>query len=130
MEINELDLILKPSKIEGIGVFANRNLPKGIVVLWDKKERKITIKKAKKNRKLYEKCERFGVETEKYYICPKNFLKMSVIWFLNHSIKPNMRGIKKGFISIRKIKKGEELTVDYRKLDKKVDNSNYMGKKF
>ncbi len=130
MRINELDLILKPSKIEGIGVFANRDLPKGTIVPWDKKERKISIQKAKKNKRLYEKCERFGIEKEKYYVCPKNFLKMSVIWFINHSTKPNMKRTKRGFITTRKIRKGKELTIDYRKLDKEINNANYMGEKF
>ena len=40
-KIGELDIILKPSKIEGIGVFANRDLKKGSQFYWDKRERKI-----------------------------------------------------------------------------------------
>lgn len=130
MRIKELDLILKPSKIEGIGVFANRNLSKGKLIPWDKKERKISIDKAKKNKKLYEWCERFGVETKRYYICSKNFLAMSLVWFINHSKKPNLIKNKFGLVTIKKIKEGEELTVDYSQLDESVDNSNYMGRKF
>lgn len=129
MKINELDLRLKPSRIEGIGVFANRNLPKGILIPDDKKERKISIKKAEKDKKLYEMCERFCVEDGKNYICPRNFYEMSILWFLNHSKNPNLKRTKKGFVSIKKIKEGEELTINYSKLNESVDNSNFMGKK-
>ena len=53
--IGELDLILKPSKIQGVGVFANRNIIKGEKLLLDKKIRKIKISTAKKNKQLYQR---------------------------------------------------------------------------
>ena len=128
-KIGELNLILKPSKIEGIGVFANANLKKGERLYWDKKIRKFSKEKVKKNRKLFEMCERYCVETKKEYLCPLNFQHMSVIWFLNHSTKPNLSKDKTFWITNKNIKKGEELTIDYETLDKEISNANYLNKR-
>lgn len=127
-KIGELDLVIKPSKIEGVGVFANRNLHKGEKFYWDMKIRKIPIKKANKNKKLYEMCDRYCVETKKYYLCPLNFQAMSIIWFLNHSEKPNLIKSKNCWIVKEKIKKGEELKIDYDDLDNEIPNANYLKK--
>ena len=128
--IRELDTILKPSKIEGIGVFANRNIPKGSKLYWDKKTRKIPITIAKKNKRLHEICEKYCVEKKQNYQCPINFQSMSIIWFLNHSKKPNLIVEKGGWITKKIIKKGKELTINYDSLDKNIPNANYLGKKF
>ena len=127
--IGELDLKLETSKIQGIGVFANKNLKKGTKLLFDKELRKISAKEAKKDKKLFERCERFGVETKEGYVCPKNFGEMSFAWFLNHSKKPNLKTGSDAFILSRDIKEGEELTVDYNELDEGVPNAEYMGEK-
>ncbi len=127
--IGELDLILKPSKIQGVGVFANRNIIKGEKLLLDKKIRKIKISTAKKNKQLYQMCENYCAETKNYYACPINFGAMSVLWYLNHSKKPNLKAIKNGWITKNTIKKGQELTIDYSELDKDVDNAYYFNKK-
>ena len=54
---------------------------------------------------------------------------MSVLWYLNHSKKPNLKAIKNGWITKNTIKKGQELTIDYSELDKDVDNAYYFNKK-
>jgi len=122
-KINELDLILKPSKIEGIGVFANRILKKDEKFYWEKKVRKISKSKAKKNKKLHSLCKRYCVETINGYLCPENFSAMSIFWFLNHSKKPNFTKGKTYYITNKIIKEGEELVTDYAKLDKNVSNA-------
>lgn len=127
-KIGEFDLILKPSKIEGVGVFANKNLKKGTRIYWDKKIRKIKIDKAKKDKIVYEMCDRYCVETEKEYHCPLNFQQMSIIWFLNHSKNPNLAKGKDCWFSKKEIKKGEEMTINYDELDEKVSNSHYLNK--
>ncbi len=46
--------------------------------------------------------------------CPKSFNNMPISWYLNHSSTPNVICDKQyNFYTIREIKKGEELTVDY-----------------
>jgi hypothetical protein len=48
------------------------------------------------------------------YGCPRNFNMLTPAWYLNHSKKPNMAADESyDFYSVRRIKKGEELTVDY-----------------
>jgi SET domain-containing protein len=44
-----------------------------------------------------------------------------ISFFINHSKKPNVKTIDEGqtFITLRKIKKGEELTIDYGTYDHK-----------
>ncbi len=128
-KIGEFDLILKPSKIDGIGVFANKSIIKGAKLYWDRKIRRIRIDEAKKDKLMYEMCDRYCVETEKEYHCPTNFQHMSIIWFLNHSKKSNLTKGKDHWFSKKEIKKGEELTIDYDELDEKVSNSHYLNKK-
>jgi SET domain-containing protein len=129
MKINELDLKIKPSKVEGVGVFSTRPIPKGSKLYWDKKVRKISQKEAKKNKILFEFCERYCLETNDGYHCPLNFLSMSIIWFLNHSKNPNLTKSTSYWVTNQDIKKDEELTIDYDDLDTKVSNSEYMGEK-
>jgi SET domain-containing protein len=127
--IGELDLVLKQSKIEGIGVFTNSNIKKGTIFPYEKKMRLIKIQDAKKNKKLYQMCEKYCVEKEKHYLCPLSFQKMHVLWFLNHSKKPNLIKGKKCFIAKKNIPEGKELVVDYRNLDSPVNNAKYFNKK-
>ncbi|MEK6918075.1 MAG: SET domain-containing protein [Nanoarchaeota archaeon] len=128
--IGELDLVLKPSKIEGIGVFANSNIKNGTIFPYDKKDRLIKIKDARKNKKLHQMCERYCVQREEDYLCPPSFQKMHVLWFLNHSKKPNLMKGKKCFIAKKNITKGKEILVDYHNLDSPIDNANYFNKKW
>lgn len=128
--IGELDIILRPSKIEGIGVFANSNVKKGTIFPYDKKEKRIKIKDVKKNKKLHWMCERYCVEEEKYYLCPTSFHKMHYLWFLNHSKKPNLVKGNRCFVANKNIKKGGELLVDYSNLDSPVNNAKFFNKKF
>ena len=46
---------------------------------------------------------------------------MDISYFLNDSKKPNLKTIDDGenFVTLRKIKKGEELTVAYKTYDEK-----------
>jgi len=108
---------LKPSGIHGVGVFAIRAIPKGTNVFADDHSRMVWIEASKmkglneETRKLYDD---FGVLKNGRYGCPGSFNMLTVGWYINHSKKPNVR-VEKGytFYSMRGIKKGEELTVDY-----------------
>jgi SET domain-containing protein len=100
-----MNVIVKDSKIQGKGVFANRNFKKGdIVMKWDDSV-VYTEKEAKK----------IPMSRRKYLV----FYKGSYIMaqppekYLNHSCRPNTREGKLCDIALRGIKKGEELTTDY-----------------
>jgi SET domain-containing protein len=108
---------LKPSKIHGIGVFAIRDIPKGTYVfrgddgemVWTKAS--ATHRLDRELKRLYRD---FCVTRDGLYGCPRNFNLLTLAWYLNNSNRPNMAADKKyNFYSTRRIKKGEELTVNY-----------------
>lgn len=109
---------LKPSPLHGIGVFAIRDIPKGTNVFSGDNGEMIWIDKSEiKNAdpEIQKLCEDFCVIKNGKYGCPKNFNSLTIGWCLNESKKnPNMRCDKNyDLYSVRDIKKGEELTVDY-----------------
>jgi SET domain-containing protein len=109
---------LKPSKIHGVGVFAIRDIPKGTYVFRGDDDEMVWVKVSATNRldKEIKKVYRdFSVTRNGRYGCPRNFNLLTPAWYLNHSKKPNMAADKNyDFYSTRRIKKGEELTVDYK----------------
>jgi len=110
------------SKIQGIGVLAIRDIPKdtdpfrGI-----KKQNWYKLKTSDfKNfdKEIFKMIDDFFVvEKNGKVLIPEHGLNgMDISFFLNHSKKPNLKTIDKGFnfLTLRKIKKGEELAVSYR----------------
>jgi len=112
---------LMPSKIDGVGVFAIRNIPKNTNIFGrdcaeNEENNFIDEKKIDKiNPALKKLYDDFCTVENNYYNCPKNFNLLTVSWYVNHSGKPNVvHGEDGNFISLREIKKGEELTVNYK----------------
>ena len=100
-----MSVIVKNSKIQGKGVFANLNFKKGdIVMKWDA-SMILTEKEAKKIPKRYKK---YMVFYKGKYI-----LAQSPEKYLNHSCGPNTKEGKLCDVAIKNINKGEELTTDY-----------------
>lgn len=124
-------IILKPSKIHGVGCFTIKKIKKGEVIenLWDNKDYKFVYNRRKlliclkypERKFLY---ETYCIKTLGGWWCPLNFGRMSTAWYLNHSNKPNLASNDGGYTyyATRDIKSGEELTIDYKKLDKFVAN--------
>jgi SET domain-containing protein len=115
-------VMLKPSPIEGIGVFAIRDIPKGCRDMFSKpdaNENWITVSKTEVetlpphaqfivgNYCLY--------DDDNYFIPAEGFKKIDVSLFLNHADIANVISIDDGdyFEAVRDIKAGEELLVDY-----------------
>jgi hypothetical protein len=111
---------LRPSKIHkgGVGVFAIRPIPEGKCIFVGESEQLIwtdekSLPKTECLRKLYAD---FGVIRGKRYATPVNFNSIGPGWYLNHSDRPNVRCDENlSFISIRRIRTGEELTANYAK---------------
>ena len=127
--------LLKPSRIHGIGVFADQDIKKGTLVwrfdpqfdiIFDSKQMAL-MPEAKKN--FIMGYGYLSKETNKYILSIDNAR------FLNHSASNNIDGIdipgepEGGDIANRDIKMREELTVDYRTFDANDQNSeaNYLG---
>ena len=115
-------VMLKPSPIEGIGVFAIRDIPKGCRHMFSKPDANdewITVPKTEVealpahaqfivgNYCLY--------DDDNYFIPGHGFKKIDLSLFLNHADIPNVISIDDGdyFEALRDIKAGEELLVDY-----------------
>ncbi len=115
-------LILKPSPIGGIGVFAVCDIPKSCREMFSKPgagDEWITV--SKKEIESLPPHAQFLVgnyclfDEENYFVPGHGFKKMDVSLFLNHSDRPNIISINEGdfFEAIREIKEGEELLIDY-----------------
>lgn len=111
---------LKPSPIEGIGVFAIADIKEGQSGLFSKdKSEWIAVTKAEVE--ALPPHSRFLVENhclyddEHYFIPEYGFKMIDLVVYLNHSDEPNVRSINDGedFIALREIKAGEELLIDY-----------------
>jgi hypothetical protein len=67
----------------------------------------------------------FGIVVWKGFYAPKNPMRMSIAWYINHSSKPNLDiRVTPSTWTIRAkrdIKSGEQLTVDYGTLDFRVN---------
>ena len=110
---------LAPSPLHGVGVFAVRPIEKDTKLFDDDDAPLVPVKRSQIARlpagmkRLYQD---FCIIQAKgaIYLCPKNFNLMTVSWYLNHSKTPNVRCEQNfNFYSLRHIKTGEELTVDY-----------------
>ena len=115
-------VMLKPSPIEGIGVFAIADIPKGCRTMFGKPDAAdewITI--TKKEIESLPAHIQFLVgnyclyDEEHYFVPAYGFKKMDLALFINHADTPNIISVNDGdyFEAIRDIKAGEELLVDY-----------------
>lgn len=113
-------VMIKPSGIHGIGVFAVRNIPAGCREMFSKEMGEWTTVSRKEVDELpaYAKdlVENYCLYDEaRYFIPARGFKTIDISLFLNHSGTPNIISVNDGeyFEATREIKKGEELFVDY-----------------
>jgi hypothetical protein len=115
-------VMLKPSPIEGIGVFAVRDIPQGCREMFsqpDAADEWITV--SKEEVAALPQHAQFMVgnyclyDEDNYFIPGHGFKKIDVALFLNHADIANIISINDGdyFEAVREIKAGEELLVDY-----------------
>jgi SET domain-containing protein len=119
---NNTYVMLKPSPVEGVGVFAIRDIPKGCRQMFGKPDAAdewLTI--SKKEIETLPAHAQFLVgnyclyDDDNYFVPAQGLKKMDVSLFLNHSDNPNIISINDGdyFEAIRDINAGEELLIDY-----------------
>ena len=116
---------LGSSGVHGVGCFSDQAIKKGETVrIWDGKDsRWVSTRKvdASPDVALYKK---FGIRSTGGYWVPLDFLRISTGWYMNHAPDPNL-GSDDGDVTyhaVRNIPAGEELTIDYRRMDDKFDN--------
>lgn len=114
---------LKPSKIQGIGVFAIKEIPKGTEIFKTSRKIKfigVTPEIILKNRKISQAVKKvvkdfFVILDKKLYLPNCSLNEIDISFYVNHSEKPNAIA-KNGenFFTTRRIKKGEEIKVNYK----------------
>jgi SET domain-containing protein len=113
-------VMLKPSPVHGIGVFAIRDIPKGCRTIFSTgvgEWIKIPITEVEAlpphSRNLIETYCLY--DEENYFVPDYGFKLMDIVLYLNHSADPNIVSMNEGeqFEALRDIKEGEELLVNY-----------------
>jgi SET domain-containing protein len=112
MTPTRIHLILKPSLIEGVGVFTLTAIKKGIrVPLFDEDDSKtVSRREYAAMPKAYSRYHVPDID-EKWW-GPRDYHRMSIGWYLNHSETPNI-DVVNDYTALRRIAVGEELTIDY-----------------
>mgnify|MGYP003453374289 FL=1 len=118
--MNNTFVMLKPSPVQGIGVFAIADISKGQRNIFSNdKSDWIPVSKAEvaalpeHSRAVV---ENYCLYDEEHYFIPEYGFKMAdLVIFLNHDDQPNIISINDGenFEALRDIRAGEELFIDY-----------------
>lgn len=115
-------VMLRPSPVAGIGVFAVTDIPKGCRDMFGKPDApEHWIAVPRNEVELLPAHSRFLVENyclydeHQYFVPEHGFKKMDLACFLNHSDTPNVASVDDGdyFEALRDIATGDELFVDY-----------------
>jgi SET domain-containing protein len=113
-------VMIKPSALHGIGVFAIRDIPKGTKNIfsegfgdWIQVSKEEVEALPKHSRDLIENHCLF--DDNNYFIPEYGFKLVDLVIYLNHSDTPNVISLNEGeqFEALIDIKEGEELLVDY-----------------
>lgn len=117
---NNTWVMIKPSGIHGIGVFAVRDIPNGCNKMFSTEMGEwTTVPKIEINelpQHAQDIVENYCLYDEANYFLPaQGFKAIDLSLFLNHADIPNIISVNDGayFETIRDIKKGEELLIDY-----------------
>jgi SET domain-containing protein len=117
---NNTWIMIKPSGTHGIGVFAVKDIPKGCREMFSKAMGEWATISRKEIDELpphaKDIVENYCLYDEENYFVPAlGFKMMDLSLFINHSDTPNIISVNDGeyFETIKEIKKGEELFVDY-----------------
>ena len=126
----ETFITLKPSPVHGIGVFALRDIPKGCKTLFSRNVGEWIRVPISDIDQLPDQTrnmvETYCLYDETHYYLPDyGFKVMDLVNYLNHSSSPNVISVNDGeyFESLREIKEGEELLVNYGEI---VDTKEYQ----
>ena len=125
----ETFITLKPSPVHGIGVFALRDIPKGCKTLFSRNVGEWIRVPISDIDQLPDQTrnmvETYCLYDETHYLPDYGFKVMDMVNYLNHSSSPNVISVNDGeyFESLREIKEGEELLVNYGEI---VDTKEYL----
>lgn len=119
---NNIYCRIKPSPIHGVGVFAIRDIPKGIDPFIGAPEEEYVGFTPEEIEGLDLAVIRMVKDfcffkDGQYWCSPHGFNNLDIVYFINHSDDPNLETVGEHFFTNRVIKKGEELTDNYYTFD-------------
>ncbi|MEJ0072946.1 MAG: SET domain-containing protein [Candidatus Saccharibacteria bacterium] len=112
-ETSDMSFRVRPSTLPGggAGVFALHDIASDVWLALKPKER-VGIDRNKED--IPEDLLDYCIENaDGTYNGPPEFNHMHIVWYLNHSDEPNAEQRSDGYYSVRDIKKGEEIFIDY-----------------
>lgn len=118
---SEYSFILKPSVLGGIGVFAVHDIPAETKIFG--KEHSVRVLKAKDIPTDFIKYCVYINDEE--CLCPQQFDRMEIGWYINHSYTPNIENrkvevigatVKSNVYTVKNIKAGDEILMNYNDL--------------
>jgi len=126
-------LVVKPSKISGVGVFTMTPIAKGAFIPVFGNDPSIFVSLKGRRKEEIRLIKNYCIACGKKYECPRNWHHMEIGWYLNHSRKPNAlyRQQKNGelvYYAKRNIKAGEEITIDYKVFGERNKNEIMLPK--
>ncbi len=122
MKTDDHSFILKPSTISeaGIGVFAIHDIEPNTWLAVKPKGKSVGV--IVNENEVPKDLIRYCIAQENgTWRCPPEFNHMHLVWYLNHSDKPNAERRDDGYYSIMKIKSNEEILIDYNSLNEPED---------
>jgi hypothetical protein len=138
MQWSEFSLVLKPSSLGGVGVFATHDIPTGTILLTNSfGQRLLRIKDVPAAFMQY--CVYLNDEE---CLCPERFDRLEIGWYINHSSTPNIarspceysfeeiNSFKaRPFFAIQDIQSGDEILIDYTYLNEPEHLKDHFYKK-
>jgi SET domain-containing protein len=112
----EFSFILKPVK-HGVGVFAVHDIRTGTYLRLFRDENEPRVAVIRKKEDVHEFFRQYCVDRGDDLNCPKDFGRMEIGWYLNHSKTPNAYHKNYNYYALRDIKADEEITIDYNSLE-------------
>lgn len=130
MQTSTNSFILKPSAISGagVGVFAIHDIAADTFLAVKPRGESVGVDLAEADipKALLSYCI---AKEDGIWRCPPDFSHMNMVWYLNHSEKPNAQKRDDGYYSTIEIKAGQEILIDYNTLDEPEDKKEDYYKK-
>lgn len=123
----EFSFVLKPAE-HGIGVFAVHDINAGTYLrFFGNQANSDDISVIRRKKDVPEFFRQYCVSQGDILHCPKDFGRMEIGWYINHSKTPNAYHRDYCYYyALRDIKAGEEITIDYNSLEEpKEEGQDY-----
>lgn len=118
----EFSFVLKISDHE-VGIFAVHDIKSGTYLrLFGDKDYQNDVSVIREKKDVPEFFRSYCIDRGDTMLCPSDFGRMEIFWYINHSKTPNAHHRNYEYCALRNIKAGEEITIDYNTLEEPEEN--------